>query len=489
MVFNPKVAAIEFVGDEVRLAVVKTGGKVPTVLELHVETAQYEDPTLHFEGMVAAVDRVLEKVASNPAAYVYCAHASNCIVRSITIPFKGRRRVSSAVRFELEPYLAFPIEELLVDFKIVGEANGKTEVLAMGMRRETLEGDLAILKAAGVEADSVNLDAFGIAGLWAALNRGVTGVHALLNVRAGGSSVVVSDNGKLAYFRHLPFTPETLIEAPGRIGREVQNTLRAFLADRKDDITFDTLHVTGIELVDYERSAFADAVGMAVGDVVLLPQIPGGEAAPRHADSGANHNYWEAVVGTAACAAGGNFNVDFRRAEQDFQGVLRTTVTHVLFSSVLAILLLLAAAVYYYQGAAKNRAAMGRVEAEIESLNTQILALAEQGLGEGVDTDVFSDATFLELLEEIGAKMPEEKISITQITANPPGARGAWLSIEGEVKNSGVFNEILNDLKTSELFRVEDEPKIRVEGTQTLFEIKAYRKADRGAEAAAVAEN
>jgi hypothetical protein len=476
MVLNPKVAAIEFVGDEVRLAVVKTGGKAPTVLELHVATAHYEDPEGRFEAMVAAVDQALDKVEGNPAAYVYCAQASDCIVRSITIPFKGRRRVAAAVRFELEPYLAFPIEELMVDFKITSEADGQTEVLAMGMRRETLEGNLAILRAAGVEPDSVNLDALGISGLWATLNKGPRDVRALLHVRARGASLVIVENNKLAYFRHLPCTPEMIIESPRRVAREVQNTLRAYLAQRKEEVSIDTIHVTGVDFVDYERAAFAEALGLAVDETSLLPQLPGGAHALQDGTAGTKHNYWEAAVGVAACAAGGTgFDVDFRRAEQDMQGTLRTSVTHVLFSSVLAILLLLAAAVYYYQGTAKTKAAAGRVQAEIDQLNADILGLMEQGLGEGVNTDVFSDATLLELLEEIGKKMPEDKVTITEISANPPGARGAWITIEGQVGNSAVFNQIYNDLKTSELFRVEADPEIRMEGAETRFEIRAYR--------------
>ena len=156
MFLKAKIAAIEFVGDEVRVAVVKTGGARPVVLELASSRAEYSEAEEYSEAMVNAVDDALNQLSVRPAAYVLCANSMYSVVRVLTIPFKGRRRVMSAAPFELEPYLAFPIEDLLLDYDIVTEIDGETDVLTLGMRREHLESYLAILAEAGVEVEAVS---------------------------------------------------------------------------------------------------------------------------------------------------------------------------------------------------------------------------------------------------------------------------------------------------------------------------------------------
>ena len=156
MIVTAKIGGIEFVGDEVRVAVVKTGRKLPQVLDLQVRKAEYETPADRFEALVRALNDVLDTLRAQPTTYVLCVPGTLTIVRALTVPFKGTARVSKAVPFELEPHLAFPLEELLLDFNVIREAEGATEVLAVGTRRGNLEEQLAILQAAGIEAEMVS---------------------------------------------------------------------------------------------------------------------------------------------------------------------------------------------------------------------------------------------------------------------------------------------------------------------------------------------
>jgi len=163
MFLSTKVAAIEFDGDTVRIVVVKVGGRLPVLLELYEATAAYDAPEQRFEALVNAVDAAVGQLRSHPAAFVLCASTTYSVVRTLRVGLKGRRRVAAAVPFELEPYLAFPIDDLLVDFTVVAERGGETEVLAVGSRRELLDEQLAILEAAGVEAEAVVSIAPGVA--------------------------------------------------------------------------------------------------------------------------------------------------------------------------------------------------------------------------------------------------------------------------------------------------------------------------------------
>ncbi len=473
---SAKVAAIEFAGDEVRVAVVKTGGRLPKVLELASCTAVYEDPEMRFEAMVEALDKALEELRSRPAAFVLCARSMYSVVRTMTIPLKSRRRVAAAVQFELEPYLAFPIEELLVDFHIVGQFDGETEVLAMGIRRAHIEEELAILSAVGIEGEAVGLDAVGLTALWQAGQKKLKGLRAVLHARESDCCLAVTYDKTIAYFRCLPCTGEELQEDPAKVAREVQNTLRAFLAMWRGGGQITELHVTGVELARHECDALSSALRLPVLDEVMLSKMKGGALALEKGPAGAKHNAWESAIGAAMGASGAGYSLDFIKAEREWQGAARGVVKHLMFTSCLALFVLLGWAVFYYQGTARNAFEAHRIQEEIGVLTKAMEEMADEGFGEGVDDTPFRSPSFLEILADISTRMPESKVNISEIRLSGPEVQSYWLRIQGSASDAAVLGQIFNDLRNSPLYRIEEEPDRSMSGDVTTFTVEAFRR-------------
>jgi len=260
MRLSAKVAAIEFDGDVVRVAVVKTGRRLPTVLELHEARAVYDEPEERFEALATAAREAAKAVKARTGAYVLSTTSLYAVVRAITIPFRGQRKVAAAVAFELEPYLAFPIEDLIVDYTTVREIEGKTEVLAVGMRREPLEEQLAVLDAAGIDVQGIGIDAAGLTQLWVETQKSLKGLNAVLHVRETGSVLAILSGPNLAFFRHMSLTAHQLRENPAAAARDVQNSVRAFLARWEGEDTLAGLTVSGAGLAEHERNLFGGGV-------------------------------------------------------------------------------------------------------------------------------------------------------------------------------------------------------------------------------------
>jgi hypothetical protein len=475
MLFKARTAVIEFVGDEVRVAVAKVGGALPTVLELVTRQAVYEAPEQRFEALVNALGEAVDSLKHRPATYVLCVSCLFGVVRTLTIPFRGRRRVSAAVRFELEPYLAFPIEELLVDFDIVGEFDGETEVLVMGLRRAALEEALAVVREAGLDVDGVNLDAAGLTALWQGVSRKTKGLNAVLHARSANAMVAVTYNGSLAYFRNLTFNAEYIRDNPTAAAREVQNSLRAFITKWRGAGEITALDVTGLGFTDEQRAAFAETMRMPVEEVDLLGRLKGGPGALREAGEADADNHWAAGLGVALSAAGGPYGFDFTRTDQSWQSYTPGAIKHVMFSSCLALLLLVGWAFYYHQGTIRNRAEAAAMQVRADELSAEIEALGEKGLGSEVDTRVFSVPTLLTLLDEVSQKLPADKVTVTELKMSPPEAKSWWIRIQGTVSDAGVFTEVFNQLKTSPIFRVEEDADLSLQGELTTFAIKIFR--------------
>ena len=474
MLVNAKVAAIECQGDAFRVAVIKIGGKRPHVLELHSARAEYGDEEDRFEARVAALEGLLNGMKSAPAAYIFCAHCHDAVVRNIVIPFKGQRRVAAAVQFELEPHLAFPIEELLLDFKISGEHDGETDVLAMGLRRAQLEEDLAVLAAAGVVADAVTLDAAGLTGLWQSVVKGLKGLQAVVHLRDTGAVFVITDGKRPAYFRGLNATAADFREDPVRVAREVQHTLRAFAAQWRGSGDVSSLHLTGADLDEEVVEAFAAALGMPVQVTDLMGALSGGDKAAG-ADAGTETaDAWASCVGAALCAAGGHFALDFKRAEHSWRGGLRGIVAHLMFSSCLGLLLLLCTAFFFHQSALQNDAVAAELWGRVDEVEEEVKKLKTEGVGEGIDMEMFSAPTLLDTLTEIATKMPDNKVKIEEI--NISAVSRTWMTIRGTAETDEKFNQVFEALRESSLFRVDDEPRRNLlENGMTRFTIKAER--------------
>ncbi len=483
MGFGAKVGAIEFAGDEVRVAVIKAAGKLPKVLDLVSRRAHYEEPGQRFEAMVAALNDALNTLSVQPALYVLCESSANSIVRTLSIPFRGRRRVAAAVPFELEPFLAFPLEELLLDFNIVTEIDGETEVLAMGMRRGQVEERLALLDAAGVEIEAATLDAVALSGLWQASRKKIKGLSAMLHVRETSSCLVVMFNGRPAYLRHLSCTAEQVRGAVPGAAREIQNSLRAFMAKWRAGGEIALLHVTGLDLSIEERETLARALHVPIEDTVLVSQLKGGALALQDGPLGAKHNTWEAVIGSAFGAAGKTYAINFQPAGQNTESILRKVIPHLMFSSCLLLMLLAGWGAYYIQGTVRNEAETLRLEQQLDALKADIEKMAGDGLGAEINTDMFTDPTLLALLADIAERIPEGKnVVLTDLRIAAPETESWWIKLAGSVPDAAVFNEFLGQLKESSLYSVDEEADLSVQGEVTTFTLKARRPAAKNAE-------
>lgn len=475
MIVTAKIGGIEFIGDEIRVAVVKTGRKLPHVLDLQARKAVYEDPADRFQALVKALNEVLDSLRVQPTTYVLCVPGTLTIVRALTVPFKGIARVSKAVPFELEPHLAFPLEELLLDFNVIRETDGATEVLAVGTRRGNLEEQLAILQAAGVEAEMAGVDVAGMTALWQASRKTSKGLGAVLHVRGKNAVLAVVHNKSLAYFRLLYFGEEQLRADPANACREIQNTIRAFMAKWGGSEEITSLSITGITMEPGEVEQLEESLGISVFPFVMLDTLKGVKAPAPDEGAAPEPNFWEAAIGVAYSAGGGGFPINMMKDAQQIHGAVRGVVAHLMFSACLALLFLLGCAWYFHESRLRNEVTIEQIKGEIDYLEKEIEDMAAQGLGDDVEIALFSDPPVLDILNEIAAKMPNEKVTISEMRVAQPGARGGWVDISGSTTNAAAFNEAFEALKQSALFKLADDTNIRLQGERTTFRIRAFR--------------
>lgn len=507
-----KIGAIEIAGDEVRVVIVKTGGRAPKVLEARLARAEYADDAGRRDALTDAARRAVGAVKNRPAVYVLCASSEYSVVRLLSVPFKGRGRVSAAVPFELEPYLAFPIEDLVVDHNVVREVEGETEALAVGLRRDAVEEQLKVLEAAGVEVESVALDAAGLMALWQARRKNLKGLHMALHVRDTHAVLVVTNDRAPAFFRLLALTPKRFAEAPAPVAREVQNSVRSFTAQWKGAAQIEDLTVTGVELDPGQQRAFEERLDLPVVYERLSDDFRGAKAwrdVPKPSldvddapESRSPNEDWAALIGVAMAAAGGYVAYEFRKGVLAPRNAGRRVMSHALFSAVLAVAIAVGYGVYCFVDYRNDQAELAQIGDEVWQLFTTAFPESEAAKNgrnpadrggnttmdfmsaeiEKLDTgdaetsvEVFTRPTLLDILQELSALMPKNLVTLNDLRIWESPSRSQRVTITGTVSDPARFNEVLENLKRSTILRVEEEPTLASKpGGETTFTITAF---------------
>jgi hypothetical protein len=490
-----------FEEDVIRMAVIYTGGKKPAVVEAHTEPFSAETDE-QFESAVGAVHSLSKAMKAKPAAHVLMADSRQSVARLLAVPFRGKRRVAAAVTFELEPHLAVPVDELTVDHIFVREVDDESEVLALGLRTQELAEQVAILNAAGVSVDGIGLD---VAGLTALLNqqRGKSpGLHAALHVSDQDALFTITQSKTLAYFRVMSCNAETIENDPNQAAREIQNTLRAFLATWRGATEVTDLTITGVNPSSEVRQQFESAIATPVTYTNLLDGIRDGNRLS--SDASAQPFTAVAMTGAAMAAAGDGPEINFAQGELAGGSAIRRFTSQLVISGVLLAVLLCGFLLYSVTTYRQRIAEIDAIGDQIWDLYAQAFptsptiqsgrnvaadvggimslkamesdALNAAGRRGSVSLDVLTRPTLLALLEDISNSLPGDQVTITSVMVRASRNRSQEVVIMGDVSAQavGAVNAMFDRLKESDHIHVTiDQPMRSIREEKATFTIMA----------------
>lgn len=127
--------------------------------EIPRETA--ERPPL--EAISKAITALLAEHAIAGDRFVSAFPLYSAIVRNTVVPFRGTGRIRQVVKFQAEPLIPFPIEEVVIDFHEMRTVEeNKTAIIIIGAKKDLVAKHLEIFKNGGVDPEIVTLDAFAL---------------------------------------------------------------------------------------------------------------------------------------------------------------------------------------------------------------------------------------------------------------------------------------------------------------------------------------
>jgi hypothetical protein len=505
-----KIGVIEFRTDAVHIAIVKTGGKLPKLIDHAKAPIVNPDDESELDGLTAALDAAVSQINAAPTVWMLAAASSNSIIRPVKVPFKGKRKVDAALTFELEPNLAIPIEELLIDYQVIQENKADTEVLVAGIQLGPIASHLDLLVESGIQIEGVGLDVFGLSAIWQKLYGTPKGTTAVVHVLSSELNVLIIQDGKPAFVQRLMTTPQKFAESPQSISREIQNSIRAFQTQGHGDSTVQKVVLAGTVLNEAGKALLENELGIPVESHSIIKHFPEiYDVLDMGIDSIDEHvaQPWLQLLGVAQTAAGGPFAFHFESPALPQSVSSRSIMQHGL---VVACLVLLCLAGYIgltlvkYE---KNQQELDRIGQAIWQEYTLAFPRDTTGLQRpandigGAETillmndsrdafiqaqpkfpaKIFSQPSLLKILNEISTHIPDAKLRIDEIKINPSTSNRrdadnrSKIIIEGTVNEPSQFNATIESLNNSEFIElIPDTVNRKSQGTKETFSVEAY---------------
>ncbi len=210
-----QLAGLDISSSTVKLLELTGGEKEGYRLERYAVEALPRDAVVdgniaNLEGVADAIRRAMRRMGAGIKNVAVALPASAVITKKIILPDGLREQeMELQVESEANQYIPFALDEVNLDFQVVGPSAASTEeveVLIAASRKEKVEDRVAVAEAAGLKAVVMDVESFAIEAAFELVSAQLPGaakdkVVALVDIGSVATSVTILRNGQQIYLR------------------------------------------------------------------------------------------------------------------------------------------------------------------------------------------------------------------------------------------------------------------------------------------------
>ena len=178
--------------------------------------------------IIRRLREVFSKLEGKGEDLVYLFPSSRTMVHRIPLPFRERKKNQQVVKFEVEPFLPFPADQVVVDFYAADKDEAGKEALVFAARKGDLGESLSMLKEAGLDPERVVPEALALFWLIRGLGKAADGPGALLDLGQENATLILWQRNRLNLARSIPISGGGIAAAAhpnlARLAEEVNRT-------------------------------------------------------------------------------------------------------------------------------------------------------------------------------------------------------------------------------------------------------------------------
>ena len=191
----------------VELASGKSGPALRAFGSLGLPRDAITDGIIRQPAVVADVIReCVQKTGITATAAAISISGRDSIVKRVPLPKVTAKELADAIQLEAEHHIPFAIDEVFIDYQVMGESANALSVLLVATKKAKVLEHVAVVEAAGIEPLVVDLDAFAIENQYE-LAQPTDGREAvaLIDIGAAVMKTNVVRGGVCMFARDIPF--------------------------------------------------------------------------------------------------------------------------------------------------------------------------------------------------------------------------------------------------------------------------------------------
>ena len=233
-IFNPKARSL--IGLDISSSAVKmvelgsdgkSGFRVERyAIEVLPRVAVADGNIVNLEATAEAIRRAWKRLATSTRSVAIALPTSHVITKKIIVAAGLREQeLELQVESEANQYIPFALEEVNLDFQIVGPAPSspdEIEVLIAASRKEKVEDRVAVVESAGLKAVVMDVESYAALAAFDLISKqlpegGKGQVIALVDIGANVMSLTVLRDGQQLYGREQAFGGNQLTQDVARL--------------------------------------------------------------------------------------------------------------------------------------------------------------------------------------------------------------------------------------------------------------------------------
>ena len=233
-IFNPKARSLiglDISSSAVKMVELASDGKggyrvERYTIEVLPRDAVADGNIVNLEAAAESVRRAWKKLATSTRQVAIALPAAHVITKKIIVPAGQREEeLELQVESEANQYIPFALDEVNLDFQVVGPAASspdEIEVLIAASRKEKVEDRVAVVESAGLKPVVMDIESYAVLAAFELIEKqlpdgGKGQIVALVDVGANVMNLTVLRNGQQLYVREQAFGGNQLTQDIARL--------------------------------------------------------------------------------------------------------------------------------------------------------------------------------------------------------------------------------------------------------------------------------
>lgn len=208
-----RVIGIDVGSYSVKVALIERSFRSFAFTEFYERRIQYNELLSPEESVAIAIQGLVDdhNLAWDAACVGY--PAQRVTSRLLTFPFGSAKKIDQTVQFEIESYIPFPVDEVVVDYVVVWSTKDASRVMVVYVQKKDLVRELTMLGTVNVDPRYVCVEGIDQVNL---VNMGMVppeGAYAILDAGHEKTTITICRGRRLGYTRAVSLAGRAITAA------------------------------------------------------------------------------------------------------------------------------------------------------------------------------------------------------------------------------------------------------------------------------------